>query len=178
MLMESPLLQSLFAETLRIYVTILYLRRTLRDAELDGKTIPKGNTVMMCNWSQQMNEDIWNPEGSPDIPSVTEFWGKRFLEYPEPSTENPDPAPRFKVEDISGGKWFPFSMGEHLCPGRNVAKREILLVFATLATYFEVEFTGSKISKPEPDMGRFGYGTMPPKGMTPCRIRRKAEDSI
>jgi cytochrome P450 len=169
LLVENPLLQSLYAETLRIYVTILYLRKTLRDAELDGKTIPAGSTIMCCNWSQQMSEEVWNPEGRPDIPPANEFWGKRFLEYPDGDETK---TPRFKAEDISGGRWFPFSMGEHICPGRNAAKREIILMFAVLATYFEVELAEG-VRKPRPDMEKFGYGTMPPEGRSACRIRRR-----
>jgi len=122
-----------------------------------------------------MSESAWNPEGNPDIPPVSQFWGKRFLEYPGGDV---NATPRFKSEDLGGGKWFPFSMGEHLCPGRNVAKREIILVFAVLATEFEVEFVGEDVRRPEPDMGRFGYGTMPPKGMSPCRIRRKVGERL
>lgn len=172
LLVENPLLQSIYSETLRIYVTILYLRTTLHDGELDGKTIPAGSKIMCCNWSQQMNEEVWNPTGDSKIPPASEFWGKRFLEYPDGDETK---TPRFKAEDIGGGRWFPFSIGEHLCPGRNAAKREIILVFAVLATYFEVELL-EEGKKPKPDLNRFGYGTLPPSGASACRIRRKVEE--
>ncbi|KAF2750153.1 cytochrome P450 [Sporormia fimetaria CBS 119925] len=167
-LISSPLLESIFMETLRMYVALFVMRETTRDAELGNKLVPAGSTVLVSSWSQHMNEGNWNPDNDPNIPPATEFWGKRFLEYPEDGS-----APRFRMDYLSGGKWTAFSMGEHLCPGRHIAKRQVLLTFAHLATRFDVEAVGDGDVCLERDMKYFGYGTMPPKTAISCRIRRR-----
>lgn len=169
-LLELPLLQSIYAETLRIYVTAMFLRKTAKDTQLGAFTVPQDSTVMLCSHSEQMNEKLWNPTCSPEIPAVTEFWGRRFLDE-DPSL--PDSGPRFKVEEISGGKWLPFGIGARQCPGRDMAKREIFLTFAVLSTYFDIEIMQEKGWKPKPKIARFGFGTMPPAEETPFRIRRR-----
>jgi cytochrome P450 len=82
--MEMPLLQSLYAETLRVYVTIMFLRTVQQETQLGGWTIPKGKKAMICSHSEHMNEKLWNPSPSVSSRHVTEFWAERFLPFSEP----------------------------------------------------------------------------------------------
>jgi len=83
-LMEMPLLQSLYAATLRVYVTIMFLRTVQQETQLGGWTIPKGKKVMIYSHSEHMNETLWNPSPSVNSRHVSEFWAERFLSFSEP----------------------------------------------------------------------------------------------
>ena len=184
-LLNSPLLQSIYAETLRMYVSVLMLRKTRQESQLGGWVIPKSQHIAVCNYSEHMNEKLWNPEGSADMHPVGEFWGRRFLTFSDAKgmVEEPAPtesselnqrahAPRFSSEGLSC-KWFPFGFGERVCPGRAFAKHQMLVAFALLSSTFDIELQLNPELKPKPNMKHFGYGVMPPETKTPFRIRRR-----
>lgn len=180
-MLKLPLLQSIYAETLRMYVSVMLVRQTRQDTNLGQWNIPKKQKVMVCNYSEHMDERLWNQKNSPAIRPVHEFWGLRFLKYPETKQRDDEKErksnlgkdqPRFSTE-VSGCKWFPYGIGERMCPGRNFAKHQMLLTFALFSSTFDIELLASDAGKPKPDMKYFGYGVMPPEKETPFRIRRK-----
>lgn len=186
-LLNSPLLQSTYAETLRMYVSVLMLRKTRKESKVGDWTIPKNTNIAVCNYSEHMDEQLWNPKG--ESPPVSTFWGRRFITYSDPKSFEKDQVekklggtsrsknltgttPRFSADGL-GCKWFPFGFGERMCPGRYFAKHQMLLTFAVLSTSFEIELQVADGWKPKPDMTHFGYGIMPPASQTPFRIRRR-----
>ncbi|KAF2179612.1 cytochrome P450 [Zopfia rhizophila CBS 207.26] len=192
-LSQLPLLQSIYSETLRMYVSIMILRTTQQKSKLAEWAVSKGQKFAVCNYSQHMDENLWSSEtsGTPPVtPPVTAFWGRRFLLYSDSeslntrpmrkdsvidstSDSNSEDAPRFSTEGF-GTKYFPFGFGERICPGRHFAKVQTLLTFALLLRTFEIVLMVPEGWKPSPDMKYFGYGTMPPDMPTPFRIRRRA----
>ncbi|KAL0262304.1 hypothetical protein SLS55_003746 [Diplodia seriata] len=59
--------------------------------------------------------------------------------------------------------YMPFGGGKHLCPGRNLAKAEVLGVVAALAVAFDVEAAaGGPIEVPEVEPARLGQGVGKP----------------
>jgi cytochrome P450 len=189
-LVRLPLLQSLFSETLRMYVSVMIVRTIRQGCKLGDWAAQKDQKVMMCNYAQHMDENLWNPDGSSPH-TLDKFWGKRFLSAPE--TEKPDPNSaaqtnlpttqttlnvlRFAGEGL-GAKFFPFGMGDRVCPGRHFSKIQTLLTYALISESFDMELLVDDGWKPTVDWNHFGYGTMPPAMTTPFRIRRKAARSV
>jgi cytochrome P450 len=171
-LLQQPLLQSIYAETLRKYVSVMMVRKTRQPSKLAGYNIPAGKKVIVCNYSEHMDEALWKSETNTSRPSspppLTQFWGRRFLT----STPDAPGTPVFAAENI-GRKWIPFGSGERMCPGRHFTKHQMLLTFALLTETFDIELLSREGERPEPDLTHFGYGTMGPDRSTPFRIRRK-----
>ena len=94
--------------------------------------------------------------------------------------------PKFCLDGRSG-IWIPFGGGYSLCPGRHVAKAEILLAVALLSTAFEFDmvdqtglkdrlmsrFVNIRDKSLQHDMRYFGMGVLPPKDKVGVRIRRR-----
>jgi cytochrome P450 len=182
-LLESSLLHSVYAETLRLYTAIMYLRKTRQEMEVGGWSIPKDQELLVCSYSQHMNAQLWNPTGDPNYPSLETFWSHRFVINHESNTDDNVPIdektclgdrPSKPPMQGVGQRWLPFGLGETMCPGRHIVKFEMVLSYAILNSIFEIEVLKPKGWRPEMDMSSFGYGTMAPKSQTPFRIRRRA----
>ena len=181
-LIEDDLIQSVYAEVLRLRVAVIMVRQPARDDySVDGWHIPQGETVAVSTRNELMDESFWNT-GKGNAHPVKSFWSDRFMVYP--GDPNSGPCKEARRQKTTGGKgdpyfsldgctwsWIPYGGGRGLCPGRNFAKREILLSAAALLTLFDIELLTDKI--PGPDESVFGFGTMPPAGKVPCRIRRR-----
>ncbi|KAF4630699.1 hypothetical protein G7Y89_g7433 [Cudoniella acicularis] len=189
-LLSMPLLQSIYAETLRKYVSVLMVRQTRREAKVGSWKIPLGQKVPVCNYSEHMNEQLWNPEGVEHETStggehpISKFWGRRFVRYKgaerrskaedhsKSGEQTQATAAKFSTEGLRH-KWFPFGFGERICPGRQFAKHQMLLTFALFSRVFDIELMVAEGWKPGPDIQFFGYGIMPPEEKTPFRIRKR-----
>ncbi|KAI4194054.1 MAG: hypothetical protein LQ350_008000 [Teloschistes chrysophthalmus] len=192
-----PILQSMYAETLRLYTSLFSLRSAIhRDFTLDGFTIPKNELIAVDSRVTAMDKSIWNTradEGEEEGPlPLDQFWAERFLVYPKDPASGPlrgglsnhqasptssahteSNTPRFTTEGLAGA-WTPYGGGSRQCPGRNFAKQEIIVAFALLLSEFEIELVDAdKRETVEPDMKYYGLGTLPPKTKTPFRIRRR-----
>lgn len=187
-LTSDSLLQSMFAEILRLRVAAL----VVREPTVDHFSLPGGwsfkqhETLSMSTRTELMNPTVWNAGDAARPHPLDHFWAERFIVYPNDPRSGPlkEPKRRLKSADSKGSteegyfsldgttwNWVPFGGGRQLCPGRHFAKREILLTSAIILSAFEIELTIDKL--PGPDEGVYGFGTMPPKGKAPCRIRRR-----
>ena len=190
-LSSSSLIQSIWAETLRLRVSLNIVRGTeYRDFEFGNWLIPRGKTIAIPSRAAHMDESIWSTGDGQTIHPLTEFWADRFLVHPDipgsgpsrqkslhqnkPATLQHDSLPKeatFSVENLRGA-FIPFGGGNNICPGRHFAKHEMLFSFALLCTMYDIEPLGSS-AKPEADLRHYGHGTLPPKGQVPFRIRRR-----
>ena len=192
---NSPLLQSCYAETLRLRTAILVTRVPERDDfKLGDYVFPKNNLIMVASQTAHMDEDVWNT-GTGEAPHpINTFWAERFLVHPDAPGSGPlkhakaqrpkqslpeipesvKEKPRFSTEGLSGA-WIPYGGGQTLCPGRHYAKQEMLVTFAILASAFDLEILHAPGVKTEANTKYFGLGVMPPKNKTPIRIRRRKQ---
>ncbi|XXH04103.1 Low molecular weight phosphotyrosine protein phosphatase [Hypoxylon texense] len=183
-LCSDPLLQSLYAETLRLRVAALIVREAAqRDFSFCGWHIKKGEVLTVSSHTEAMNQEIWGVGGDPSSHALDKFWSHRFLVDPDDPCSGPLRNPKTKratgrepvfSTDGLAGIWIPYGGGRSLCPGRHFAKREIMLTTAAFLTAYEIDLNPDTI--PSVNMSHFGFGTMPPKGKLPCRIRRRPKD--
>jgi hypothetical protein len=89
-LCASPILQSLYAESLRLRVAIMGTRVTTAPSlSLSGWEFRKGDVLTYASSLGALDKTVWNqgPEGDP--PPLEEFWADRFLIYPHDRNSGP-----------------------------------------------------------------------------------------
>lgn len=138
-LIALPLLQSIFHETLRLYVDVLVTREVQHPLVLpidrpNGKqnhvSFDKGSLVMAPSWLGHHDAALWTS------PPCEVFDPERFL-INSPTTGKP----AFSTSNTNG-KFFPFGGGRGICPGRVFAKQEVLASVATMLLNFDFEVLG------------------------------------
>ena len=186
-LCQSPLLQSIYAETLRLRVALLINRTPVQsDFELAGWRFRKGCMIAMSTFTAGTNEAVWNTGTKEDHHPLQEFWADRFLlasnaEAPQDQNRNAGQEERreFTLSGLNGA-WIPYGGGPFMCPGRHFAKQEMIGSFAVFLNCFEVELLGDSNGArqtPRPDKRFFGLGALPPRDRVPYRIRRRRSPS-
>lgn len=102
-------------ETLRlINISPMVFRKSLKDVEINGYTIPKGWHVQA--WMRQVHLD-------PEV-------------YKEPLTFNPD---RWENITPKQGAFIPFGAGVHMCPGNDFAKLEMAVFLHYAILDYKIE---------------------------------------
>lgn len=203
-LCSMPLLQSMYAETLRLYTSLFSLRSASHTTFAFGDfNIPKDELVAVDSRVAAMDASTWNT-GAPTADTeafhpLDRFWANRFLAFPDDPTSGPlryNPTkpkppsipeswsaplqhggvPHFSMDGLAGA-WLPYGGGNRQCPGRNFAKQEMILGFAIVLSMLEIELlsSGSEVPR-QPDTKFYGLGTLPPKGTVPFRMRRRESD--
>ena len=198
-LVNQPLLQSCFAETLRMYVAVYIIRKPQHEeAQVLDYTIPKDKMIVIPSAMAHMDKRNWNLGMMEEHP-VERFWADRFLTFgcntsppcsgsaagrdrstfdsstnmsPLAAVSTPDPPkPKFSLNGY-GGAWIPFGGGIHQCPGRHWVKLQMLLSFAIISSAFDIELV-SEQEKLQVDMAKYGLGALQPAEKAAFRIRRK-----
>ena len=198
-LCNQPLLQSSYAETLRMYVAVYIIRKPeYEDAQVLDYKIPKDKMIVVSSAMAHMDKRNWNLGVMEEHPVET-FWAGRFLSHSDnthrsPSVSsgnktyctssrpnstrllseisNPSPSePRFSLNGYSGA-WVPFGGGIHQCPGRHWVKLQMLLSFAIINANFDIEFLDGE-RKLRVDMAKYGLGALQPAEKARFRIKRK-----
>ena len=197
-LSNKPLLQSAYAEVLRLRVAITMTRTDeFGDFNLAGYIIPRHKPIVIFSRTAALNEEAWTLAGRPPTQPLEEFYADRFLVYPDTTSEeagakentsafsteppsgamkeeNPKPSgAQFSLDGLAGC-WLPYGGGQRMCPGRHFAKNEIIGTFALLFSKYEIELTNADNSKVQPDMRWYPVGGLPPVCKVPFRIRKRA----
>lgn len=170
-LCAAPFLQSLYAETLRLYVANIILRSPRNDdLSVGGWSIRRGEIIAIMSHPMHHDETKFNT-GSPHDPHpLSEFWAERFLVPQSFDISSKDQeANKFSLKGTEGA-WLPYGGGSNECPGRFFAKQEMLLTAALLIGNFEVQLEGESA---EIDWRYFGSGVLGVKGKQPFRLRRR-----
>ncbi|KAF2146740.1 uncharacterized protein K452DRAFT_348442 [Aplosporella prunicola CBS 121167] len=158
-LLQQPVLQAVYAETLRLRVHLYIVRYSERDDLVLGDwKIPKKSTALACTSTGHMDEEVWDTR-------------HRFLVYRNDPDVDHGETPKFSVENMAGS-WYPFGGGVHMCPGRHFAKRAIIATLAMMVMRFDVEVTAD-VEARRMKYREFGLGTQCPHGPLPFRIRRR-----
>ena len=182
-LIEQPLLQSCFAETLRKYTIVFAIRQPEReDAQILDYRIPQGKMMVINSAIAHTDPRNWNTGANEEHP-VESFWSDRFLTYDSKprqtkleatSTTSDGPEvgePRFSLKGYSGA-WIPFGGGVHQCPGRHWVRTQMLLSFVLINSAFEIDILQPKETL-RMDTGKYGLGVMQPGEKARFRIRRR-----
>ncbi|KAK7219823.1 hypothetical protein V2G26_007826 [Clonostachys chloroleuca] len=167
-LLRKPVLQAVFAETLRLRVHGIIPRKTPQEGvNVRGGVIPKHTLFFINSTTQHMDPNVWCTGAAKDHPPE-EFWPGRFLLEEKTSKGN-------FVYSISGksGAWVPFGGGSHMCPGRFLARRIITGYMAHFFTRYDCEFLSEKAASGALGMSlkTFGLGTLHPSENVPFRIK-------
>jgi cytochrome P450 len=179
-LIRLPLLQSIWAETLRLRVHIFNSRQAgSKELNVNNWMIPKRSFMFVASTPAHFDCSAWNTGPNGKHP-VDTFWADRFIVYPGDKSSGPNrqisngskgDAPYFQLDASMSGSWIPFGGGVNTCPGRQFAKREVLLTCATLASCFDIEIEQAD-AKLEMDWSTCGFGTLKPKRPVPFRMRK------
>ena len=106
---QCPWLEAVYLEVMRLTAGSSSMRDVTEDTVIGGKTLRKGNKVMIQYRQLHLNKRVW---------------GSNFADF--------DPARFIRNKDLSRSPSFrPFGGGQHLCPGRFLA-REVIFAFVTL----------------------------------------------
>jgi cytochrome P450 len=139
-LINLPLMQSIWTETLRLYTDVLVTRNASQDTVLpldeDGKTciqLKKGDNVFAPTWIGHHDPEAW---GDDEKAPVNTFHAERFL---KPDPNNPG---KMVFGMSSTGKFYPWGGGRTICPGRVFAKQEALGAVAIILLRFQFEVLG------------------------------------
>ena len=194
-LCSQPLLQSIYAETLRLRVALFVTRTPENEApSLGDWKFPANETIVLSSRTGAMNPNIWNADTAVNPHQLDTFWADRFLIYPNDPLSGPsrkdiiladenysesmteerplETEPRFSLEGVAGG-WIPYGGGQRMCPGRHFAKQEIIGTLALLLTHYEIELWEPTKGVQECDMRFFPFGGLPPTKEIPFRMRRR-----
>lgn len=193
-LLLLPLLQSIYAEVLRLRVEVQQvLGSDHEDIQLTQWRFPKKSLILVPTLPAHMDHKSWNTRGGKYPLNV--FWSDRFLTYSNDPLSGPinkmgkaqnkgeeveveqrfsaasSVEPKFK-ENGTTDFFIPYGVGERACPGRFFARREIVAFCAIIVNGFDVELlTNQKEFKSNETF--YGLGTQRPLGCIPFRIRKR-----
>ncbi|KAH8433492.1 cytochrome P450 [Aspergillus melleus] len=192
-LLQSHLMQSIYAEVLRLRVHVFIVRAPKKyNLKIRDWFIPAGKTLFMSSTPAHMDKNVWNT-GASDEHGLDTFWADRFMKaagdetsgprkhnmrVKSPSTPVHDPhtasQAKFAPEDVEGS-WIPYGGGPRMCPGRHFAKREIILTAAMMVSLFDCEVLAD-VRSLKMDMKGYGLGTLNAAGKVPVRMKRRNID--
>ena len=112
-----PRLEALFFEVMRLTASLTTMRKILSPTEIGGKILPQGYRVLVPYRQLHFNEDAFGE-------NVDEFDPERFL-----VNKNLTHNPAFR----------PFGGGANLCPGRFIARQEVVVFIALILHRFDIE---------------------------------------
>jgi cytochrome P450 len=155
---KCPLILSIFQETQRMRHVHANIRKITEDTLLDGKYLLKaGHYVMMPGQPVHTNKTTWGE-------SADQFDPYRFV--PKDSSDR---------KNVASSSFVAWGAPPHLCPARQFASTEILIVVALLAIRCEIAPTTGKWVK-DPALFTGDMATMyTPKKDIEVEVRSREE---
>ncbi len=153
---ECPRLMAIYNEVLRLAFGAVSIRRVVAPAEIGGKKLCTGSSVMIPIRQLHYDEETFGSNAG-------EFDSRRFLH------NELDQSPSF----------VPFGESEDAFPQPFLAKREILIFVAILINRYDIELVDGSLGKrgsptlPDIDYTCPTLGIMPPVKGTEVYIRLK-----
>jgi cytochrome P450 len=173
-LLRQPVLQAVYAETLRLRMHFYIIRMSDKiNMNIRDWVIPRQKVIVTSTTSAHLDAEAWNTGPKNEHP-VNKFWAERFLRVPMDTTA----APTFSTKELEG-LWIPYGGGPRQCPGRHFAKRQILLTTALMVTLFDCEVLGAGTNLQEDlSLSGFGGGISKPASKVPIRLKRRDMDRL
>ncbi|KAF2267291.1 cytochrome P450 [Lojkania enalia] len=183
-LILDPLLSSIQAETLRLYVNVCVMVSSPHtNVSLGRWWMPKGAVGLVSSGITHMDQNFWNTKDGAH--PVGSFWADRFINDPRDPSSGPvssnvqdhsiryntkiDGKPSFSLQGLEAS-WMPYGGGNAICPGRLLAKRVTLFTIALMANKFDIEISNVPLKS---GSIKFGMGVDKPKKPIPFRIRKR-----
>lgn len=180
-LLSLPLLQSVYAETLRLRVEVQTVFSSDReDILINEWRFPSKSLVIVPAGAAHRDTSFWNTKNG-EHPLDT-FWADRFIAY----SNDPRSGPRRSNADIDDYKsgqdtklatadyrtpkfvssglansFMPYGIGERACPGRGFAHREIIAFCVIMVHQFDIEILSTEKDF-EMSPAFYGIGTQRP----------------
>jgi cytochrome P450 len=167
-LLKQPVLQAVYAETLRLRMHFYLIRMPDRvDMEIRDWIIPRRKVIVTSTTAAHRDPNSWSTGPSNSHP-VDTFWAGRFLKT-DPSMGREV----FSTKEMEGS-WIPYGGGPRQCPGRHFAKRQILLTAALMVSLFDCEIlAGGKDVGEDLSLSGFGGGISHPNRKVAVRMRKR-----
>ncbi|GAB1318226.1 hypothetical protein MFIFM68171_08436 [Madurella fahalii] len=162
-ILSSPLLQSIYAEVLRMRISLMVTRIPERGVFRHGPwNFEHGAFIALPSGYVGYHEGAWAELTAGGQRPVSEFWA-------ESDGEGKAQKDRFSTDHVEG-IWMPYGGGAVMCPGRHLAKQEMIGGVTVFAAYYELEVAEGWVPKMDPFF--YGVGAQQPAEPTPVRIRR------
>jgi cytochrome P450 len=137
-----------FKEAMRLYPSgYAFTRRALRDVEIDGYLVPKGQVVVLSPYTLHRREEYF--------PDPEKFDPERF------TPEREKQLPRYA--------YAPFGAGPRICIGNHFAMMEGHLLLATIAQRVSFALVPGQIIKPDP----IHHLTLRPSGAVNVKVKKR-----
>lgn len=121
-LVKNPLLSSIQAEVLRLYVTVCVMVSSPHaDVSLGRWWMPQGAVALVSSGITHMDDSYWNTRDG--LHPVRSFWADRFVTYPQDTSSGPvqpmardkhlpdpqsnDGKPSFSLQGLEAS-WMPY----------------------------------------------------------------------
>ena len=190
-ILTLPLLQSIYAEVLRLRVEVQSVFYSERENIIVNQwQFPKKSLLLVPVGPAHMDADFWNTRDG-EYP-LDRFWADRFLIYPNDGRSGPqrklsDQPRSYHSNDLEtsdhpeepkyvtaglADAFMPFGIGERVCPGRFFARRHVVAFCAHLVSNFEIEIL-SKKAHFKSSTGFYGMGVQKPSQRIAFRIKRR-----
>jgi cytochrome P450 len=129
-----------YNEVTRFVTSSLTVRKVAADTHINGKILRAGAQVMLPYRQLLMEEEVFGPD-------VAQLNPLRFLDN--------------KLLARSAN-FKPFGSGRNMCPGRFLARKEVLLFTALVLTRFEAESADTSATFPRMNFGKPILGPLEP----------------
>ncbi|KAI1746710.1 cytochrome P450 [Xylaria castorea] len=164
-LLSMPLLQSVYVEALRLHVGILITRTSTAPVTIAGYNFPAGTVFQAPTQVSHIREDVW---GTPEYPA-SQFWAYRHVKEKHVTNEAGGNRKHLELSiSARSGAFYPYGGGASMCPGRNLAKAEVLLTVAMLVSRLDMKFVewlkldGSISDRPAQDDTKYANSVAAP----------------
>lgn len=105
-LCDEPLLQSVYAKTLRLHVaSFLFRGPDRKEFNLKGWCIPRDAVILVSSFNAQMDPAIWSTRDERHCHPIDHFWAQRFLEDTKEGSRSTDPP--FSKTSVDGSSLEP-----------------------------------------------------------------------
>ncbi|KAK8061819.1 hypothetical protein PG994_008185 [Apiospora phragmitis] len=164
-LVHQPLLQAVFAETLRLHVHGFLVRWPEEDRTVNNWTIPRKHLCIASSTPAHMDPEFWCT-GENASHGVNEFWPGRFLS--EGAWYGNSQILTCRHRGLVGA----FRGRPPRMPRSVFAKRLNILTLALMVTLYDCEVLAGQQNLGAPP-GAYPFGSVSPCGKVPVKIRRR-----
>ncbi|KAF7711534.1 hypothetical protein HF521_000545 [Silurus meridionalis] len=162
---ETPVLNSVLSETLRLRAAALITRDVMQDKIVH---LSSGQEYTLRHGDRLCIFPLLSPQMDPQIHYEPEkFKFDRFLNSDGKKKSN------FSKEGKQIDGSLPWGAGSNLCPARDFASCTLKRFVLMILTHFDLELCDCNARMPQVDPNRYGFGILQPDGDLEIRYKLK-----